>query len=235
MTSPAMASPTPAVPPPLETGQPLTRDEFERRYEAMDHLKKAELIEGVVHVPSPVRHDQHGLPHLHLILWLGNYYLNTPGALASTDATVRLDETNEPQPDAVLFIRPECGGQAHVGAEGYIEGAPELAAQVAASTTALDLGPRREAYRRTGVKEYVVWRVADAAMDWFVLRGDRYEALPLTGGVYRSETFPGLWLDAAAMVRGDLQTVQRVLQEGLASAEHAAFVARLQQRSSATS
>ena len=39
---------------PLEHGDHLTREEFERRYEAMPHVRKAELIEGVVYMPSPV-------------------------------------------------------------------------------------------------------------------------------------------------------------------------------------
>jgi hypothetical protein len=71
-----------------------------------------------------------------------------------------------------------------------------------------------------------VW---DEAVDWFVLRGGRFEPLPLAEGIYRSEVLPGLWLDPAAVVRGDLARVLQVLQQGLASPEHAAFVARLQQ------
>jgi Uma2 family endonuclease len=216
--------------PPLQAGQRLSRAEFERRYQAMPELKKAELIEGVVYVPSPVRHPQHGQPHFRITGWLGIYEGSTPGVEGSVEATVRLDEGNVPQPDALLFIRPDCGGQARVGPDDYITGAPELAAQVAASTAALDLGPRMEALRRNGVKEYLIWRVEDGAIDWFVLRGEQYERLPLTDGVYRSETFPGLWLDPAAMLGGDVAGVHRVLQQGLSSVEHADFVRRLQAR-----
>jgi Uma2 family endonuclease len=227
-----MASPTTTTPL-LYTGQRLTREEFERRYELLPEVKKAELIEGVVYMPSPVRHTHHGRPHLHLGGWLAVYEAATPGVQGSSDATVRLDDANEPQPDAQLFIDPECGGQATVDDDGYISGAPELATQVAASTAALDLGPRREAYRRNGVREYLVVNIADQQVEWFALRGDQYEALTPVAGVYRSEVFPGLWLDPAALLAGDVAAVLRVLQSGLATAEHTAFVARLQQQRAA--
>ncbi len=227
-----MSSPTRTMPPadpvpPLEAGQRLTRAEFERRYDAIPDLKKAELIEGVVVVPSPVRVFHHGVPHSWLVAWLLFYRGHTPGVQTADNTTVRLDESNVPQPDATLFI--VRGGQARVDQDDYLSGAPELVAEVSSSRVAQDLGPRLEAYRRNGIREYVVWRVADAAIDWFVLRRQQYEPLPLTAGVYRSEVFPGLWLSPAALVAEDLAAVLHVLQEGIASAEHAAFVARLQQ------
>src|SRR5215470_14159959 len=120
-TAPLRAS-SPEVVPPLENGDVLTRAEFERRYEAMPHLKKAELIEGVVYVPSPVRHRHHGAPHALLVSWLGQYIAGTPGVEISDNSTVRLDLDNEPQPDALLFIDPACGGQTHVSNDDYIEG-----------------------------------------------------------------------------------------------------------------
>jgi Uma2 family endonuclease len=214
--------------PPLENGDVLTRAEFERRYEAMPHLKKAELIEGVVHVPSPVRHRNHGRPHIHLANWLGHYEAGTPGVEAGAESTVRLDLDNEPQPDALLFIDPACGGQAHIDADDYITGAPELVAEVASSSVSYDLHVKLRVYRRNGVREYIVWRVLDREIDWFVLRAGQYEPMPRDAeGFYRSEVFPGLWLDSAALLRGDLATVLAVVQRGLASPEHAAFVARL--------
>jgi len=214
--------------PPLENGDTLTRDEFERRYEAMPHLKKAELIEGVVYVPSPVRHRYHGHQHTHVISWLGYYEAHTPGVEASDNVTVRLDLDNEPQPDALLFIDPACGGHALIDADGYIEGAPELVAEVASSSASYDLHAKLRVYRRNGVREYIVWRVLDQEVDWFVLRSGQYERLPLDAeGLYRSEVFPGLWLDPAALLRGDLATALAVVQHGLASPEHAAFATRL--------
>lgn len=214
--------------PPLENGDVLTRAEFERRYEAMPHLKKAELIEGVVYVPSPVRHRAHSHPHIHIANWLGHYEAGTPGVEAGDNGTVRLDLDNEPQPDALLFIDPACGGQARIDADDYIEGAPELVAEVASSSVSYDLHAKLRVYRRNGVREYIVWRVLDEEIDWFVLRAGQYERMAVdTEGLLRSEVFPGLWLDSAALLRGDLATVLAVVQRGLASPEHTTFVARL--------
>jgi putative restriction endonuclease len=230
-TTPA-DSDSPESIPPLQNGDRLTRPEFERRYDAMPHLKKAELIEGVVYMPSPVRQDQHSGPHFDVIAWLGLYRMSTPGAEGGDNGSLRLDLDNEPQPDAFLMIQAACGGQAHIDDEGYVAGAPELIAEVAASSVSYDLGSKRNVYRRSGVREYVVWRVLDQAIDWFVLRGGSYEPLPLgADGVYRSEVFPGLWLDARALVRGGLATVAQTLQQGLAGAEHVDFVASLRRPS----
>jgi Uma2 family endonuclease len=217
----------PAVPP-LEPGDHLTRDEFERRYDAMPGLKKAELIEGVVFVPSPVRVDQHGSPHAALIGWMTVYWAATPGVRVADNTTVRLDLENEPQPDALMLIEPGRGGQARIDADGYIKGGPELVAEVAASSASLDLNAKLRVYRDNGVREYIVWRVLDGAIDWFVLCRGQYVLLPAVAGTYRSETFPGLWLAPDALTRFELASVLQVLQQGLASAEHAAFVARLQ-------
>jgi len=147
---------------------------------------------------------------------------------ASDNVTVRLDLDNEPQPDALLFIDPACGGHVLIDAEGYIEGAPELVAEVASSSASYDLHAKLRVYRRNGVREYLVWRVLDREIDWFVLRAGQYERVLLDAeGLYRSEVFPGLWLDPVALLRGDLATVLAVVQRGLASPEHAAFVTRL--------
>jgi Uma2 family endonuclease len=214
--------------PALENGDRLTRAEFERRYEAMPHLKKAELIEGVVYVPSPVRHRQHGSPHAQLIGWLFQYAANTPGVEVSDNSSVRLDLDNEPQPDALLLIDPTCGGHVLISADGIIEGAPELVAEVASSSVSYDLHAKLHVYRRNGVREYLVWRVLERQIDWFVLRDGQYERMPVDAqGLLRSEVFPGLWLDPTALVRGDLAAVLAFVQHGIASPEHAAFVTRL--------
>ncbi len=214
--------------PPLENGDRLTRAEFERRYAAMPHLKKAELIEGVVYMPSPVRYRQHGAPHALLIGWLVQYAAGTPGVGVSDNSTVRLDLDNEPQPDVLLLIDPTCGGQARFSPDDYIEGSPELVAEVASSSVSYDLHAKLHVYRRNGVREYIVWRVLEQTIDWFVLRAGQYERLPVeANGLLRSEVFPGLWLDPAALVRGDLATVLAIVQQGLGSPEHATFVAHL--------
>jgi Uma2 family endonuclease len=214
--------------PPLENGDRLTRAEFERRYDAMPELKKAELIEGEVYMSSPVRVQQHGQPHIRLGGWLATYFAGTPGLVAGDNSSIRLDLDNEPQPDVFLMIQPERGGQARIDEDDYVEGAPELVGEVAASSVSYDLGKKLHVYRRNEVREYIVWRVQDRAIDWFVLRDGNYEPLtPGADGLLRSTVFPGLWLDPAALLRGDLATVLDVVRQGLASPEHADFAARL--------
>jgi len=219
--------PVPAIPP-LEPGDRLSREEFERRYEAMPRLKKAELIDGVVYMPSPVRIRRHGRPHIHLDGWLVTYEAATPGTMAATNATARLSLDNEPQPDALLLIDPLYGGQARISDDDYVELAPELVAEVSASTASFDLHTKLEVYRRNGVREYLVWRVLDRHVDWFILRGDAFQQInPGDDGILRSEVFPGLWLDAPALLRGDMLRVLDVVRQGTASDEQARFVERL--------
>jgi Uma2 family endonuclease len=229
---PSEPTAAPALPiPPLENGDRLTRAEFERRYGAMPGLKKAELIEGVVFMPSPVRLRRHGSPHARLIIWLGYYMTSIPGLEIGDNASIRLDVDNMPQPDAFLMLLPSHGGRANISEDDYVERGPELIGEVADSTVSFDLNQKFHVYRRNEVQEYVVWRVEDQAIDWFVLREGRYERLaPEPANLYRSEVFPGLRLDPAALIRGDMRTVFEVVQEGLATPEHAAFVARLQAR-----
>ena len=220
--------------PPLENGDRLTRAEFERRYNAMPPHIRAELIEGVVHTSSPVRHKKHGKPHIQIDTWIGTYFSETPGTDCSDNATVRLDLDNEPQPDVVLFLERECGGQMQMSEDGYLEGAPELAIEVASSSVSIDLHAKLHAYRRNGVLEYIVWRVDDKAIDWFRLSGGQYEPLaPAANGITRSQVFPGLWLDTKAMLKGEMKKALATLQQGLASKEHAAFVRKLKQRAKA--
>jgi len=211
----------------LRPGDRLSRDEFERRYEAMAEIKKAELIEGVVYMPSPVSNEGHGVPHAKLVGWLVAYEAQTPAVQAADNSTLRLDWDNEPQPDAFLRILPQHGGQTR-DEDGYVAGGPELAGEIAASSASYDLHDKKEAYRRNGVCEYVVWRVEDSAIDWFNLRGGRYEQHQADeDGIYRSESFPGLWLDGAALLAGNMKRVLEALQEGLQSPEHAEFAKRL--------
>lgn len=223
-----MNAPLQAPIPPLREGDRLSREEFERRYDAMPWLKKAELLEGVVHMPSPVRFQQHASPHACLVWWLTTYHAATAGTMVGDNGTVRLDRANEPQPDAQLFIAPKYGGQVRLGPDDYVEGAPDLVAEVSASSAGIDLGVKLPIYLRNKVREYIVWRVADKEIDWFALHQDQYEKLPLIDHrIFKSEIFPGLRLDAAAMVRFDLAEVLRVLQSEPASPEHQQFVARL--------
>jgi Uma2 family endonuclease len=194
----------------------------------MPQLKKAELIEGIVYMPSPVRLKRHSSPHADLVWWLNTYKLATPGVTIGDNATARLDLDNEPQPDALLMINPECGGQARISDDDYVEGPPELVAEVASSSASFDSHTKLHVYRRNGVREYLLWRTLDKDFDWFALReGEYHRVTPGDNGIVRSQVFPGLWLDVAALLRGDLAAVLSALQRGLSTSEHAEFAKRL--------
>lgn len=218
--------------PPLQNGDRLTREEFERRYDAMPDLKKAELLEGIVYMPSPVSHEGHSRPHFDAITWLGTYRAATPGIHGGDNGTLRLDMENEPQPDCFLLIRPSHGGQARIDQDDYVEGAPELVMEIAASSASYDTHVKKRVYQRKQVKEYLIWRVYDRSIDRFMLADGQYLPLALSpDGIYRSKILPGLWLDPAALIAGDMRRVLQVAHDGIASPEHAQFVSRLEQRS----
>lgn len=199
--------------PKLMTGDRLSRCEFERRYHQMPNVKKAELIEGVVYMSSPVRHRKHGKPHAQITTWLGVYVASTPNIELSDNATVRLDLDNEPQPDALLRIETEADGASYVSEDDFIEGAPELVVEIAGSTVSYDLHDKKSAYRRNGVKEYLVWRIDDKAFDWFVLGDDGYEKQEPQSSILKSQTFIGLSLHVDALLDGDMTTVLTTLQD----------------------
>jgi len=212
----------PASPPPLEPGDHLSRPEFERRYAAMPDLKKAELLEGTVYMPSPVKLRGHGRPHSILIGLCERYALATPGVEIADNTSMRLDLANAPQPDIVMFLDPARGGQARIDDEDYLNGAPELILEVAASSRSYDLHVKREVYRRHGVREYVVFRVQDGAVDWFALEdGDFVPLAADAAGRLRSRIFPGFCLDQAALVAGDRHALAAALDAALAARDEA--------------
>ena len=220
--------------PPLENGDQLTRDEFERRWEAMPHLKKAELIEGTVYMPpAALSHDFHSAPHFDLITMLGVYRLATPGVVGGDNGSVRLDFKNMPQPDIYLLILPSHGGQSKIDADGFVAGAPEFVAEIANTSASYDLHQKLEVYRRNGVREYLVWRTMDAEFDYMVLKDAVYRKTePDADGIVRSSILPGLWLNLHAAIHGDWSAVLQTMQAGIASDEHAKFVESLKQISS---
>jgi Uma2 family endonuclease len=207
--------------PPLTNGDKLTRYEFERRYNTISKPKKAELIEGIVYImPAALRFRSHGQTHGRILTWLGNYEVLTPGVALGVEPTVRLDLDNEPQPDAILIIILEVGGQTRISEDDYIEGAPELVIEIAASSAAIGLHDKKQAYRRNGVKEYIVWQVLDQKLSWFSLQeGEYLELAPNQEGVLQSRVFPGLWLAVNELLTGNIQVVLNVLQAGLQSVE----------------
>ena len=213
--------------PTLESGDRLTRPEFERRYAASSDMK-AELIEGIVYVASPLRFQQHAEPHSRLHGWLWTYQVATPGLLLGIEPTVRLDLDNEPQPDIVLILDEAVGGRARLTTDGYLEGVPELVVEIAASSAAIDLGSKQQAYRRNGVLEYIVWQSFEQQLDWFgLVDGDYQPLIPDADGIIRSQVFPGLWLAAESLLSNQMARVLEVLQQGIGSSEYAAFVEEL--------
>jgi len=217
--------------PTLQAHDRLSRAEFERRYAAMPSSMKAELLNGAVYVAQPVRHVYHGRPHSILTGWLCCHADATPGLDIGDNSSLRLEGDNEPQPDILLRVPVEHGGRSRIDAEGYVVGAPELVTEVTASSVTYDLHEKLDVYRSHGVLEYVVHRVEDGAVDWFVLRDGRYERQePDADGIPRSTVFPGLWLDAGALLRGDRSGVRACVERGIAGPAHAEFVARLRAR-----
>ncbi len=217
----------PADVPLLDTGYHLSQPEFHRRYELMPEVKRAELIEGVVFMGSPL-----GVVHARatglISGWLSPYAAETSGVEFGVGTSTILDHDNEYQPDAHLLIEPRLGGQSAVAEGKYVKGAPELVVEVALSSLAHDLHAKRDVYRRNGVREYVVWSLPEARLHWFEFAaGDDARIAPDARGLLRSRVFPGLWLDAAALLAGDLKKVLAAARRGLAGAEHRAFMKKL--------
>ena len=219
--------------PPLRHGDRMTRAEFERRWNAMPDEIHAELIDGAVCMPPLSR--SHGTPHFRFVTILGYYEIHTPGIEGADNTSIRFDDESMPQPDALLRILETHGGRSQVDDEGYYISGPELIVEIARSSSAHDLGAKRELYRRYGVPEYIVWRVEAGIVDWFVLNSGRYvlQSLP-ADGVLRSHSFPGLWIDTASLIQPNPATLLAVAQQGIGSPEHIAFVETLRQRAEHT-
>ena len=204
VAAPSLAEATEIVPR-LHNGDRLNRFEFARRYEADPDVCRAELIEGIVYVSSPVSHDKHGKPHAGLVTWLGVFASFSQGVEVSDNTTVRLDFDNDVQPD-VLLRRITNGASRMV--LGYVEGPPELVVEVSASSASIDTNSKKNVYRRNGVQEYIVWRTEEGALDWFELKEGEYVALTPDGsGIIHSRVLPGLRLAVAKLLAGDIKGV----------------------------
>jgi Uma2 family endonuclease len=217
--------------PPLQNGERLSRSEYFRRYNAMPANVKAERIEEIVYMAAAaaVSADFHGQAHIILSTWLGCYWAATPGVSAADNSTILLDTDNDPQPDACLYILPSHGGRIRKNSNRYIVGAPDLVVEVAASSLNYDLGTKLNVYRRNGVCEYLVYHAYEGEFDWFVLRDGQYErTTPDAERIYRSETFPGLWLGVNALIAEEPAEVLAGLQRGVATPEHGEFVKQLE-------
>jgi len=213
---------------PLVAGEKLSREEFLRRWEALPNLKRAELIEGVVYMPSLVR-VTHGSVELLVATWLGNYAAATPGCEGGCNATWFMLE-DAPQPDCYLRILPEYGGQSSLE-RGFGSGAPELAVEVSLSSASYDLGPKLRLYRAAGVEEYISVLLTESQVIWRRLVSGEYTKLESgPDGLLRSHIFPGLWLDPGALLNRDTPRILEVVNQGLHSPEHQQFAQTLAQR-----
>ncbi len=212
--------------PPLIEGQRLEQPVFHERYEAMPPGTHAELIDGVVYMPSPVG-PEHGRAHVPTLVWLSYYLENTPGVEALDNTSTALGLKSEPQPDGLLRILPEFGGRTRTDRR-FVRGVPEMVIEVSHTSRYNDLGPKLDDYQRAGVQEYIVRALEPDEVLWFVLRADQFAELPRgPDGILRSEIFPGLWLAPEALIAGDTRRLRAVIDLGVATPEHAAFVARL--------
>jgi Uma2 family endonuclease len=210
----------------LENGDRLDQKTFHERYEAMGEHVRAELIGGIVFMHSPQKRH-HGRGQAAIVWWLGEYETATAGTEVQVNPTNVLGPESEPEPDACLVILPELGGQTWEE-DDYLTGAPELVAEVAWASESIDLHAKRKDYEKAGVREYLVVALRQKQVFWFIRRRGKFRELaPGDDGVIRSEVFPGLWLDPAALLRRDRKRLLAVLKRGLASPEHAGFVARL--------
>jgi Uma2 family endonuclease len=229
VTHPPRVSPRKTIPA-LENGDHLDQPTFHERYLAMPPKFRAELVEGVVFVPSPLKMN-HGEHHALAVTWLTTYRIATPGTRSSDNPTVILGPESEPQPDAVLLIERTYGGRAEIDEDDYIDGSPELILEVASSSEAYDMHEKLRDYERAGVLEYVVLLLREGSVRWFVLENEKYREWPISDdGLFRSRGFPGLWLDAEALLEVNGQRVLDALHRGLQDSSHALFVAELSRR-----
>ena len=212
--------------PPLTAGDRLDQPAFHERYQAMPPMTRAELVGGIVLMPSPLSFD-HGETSVDVAGWLFHYRRKTPGVRGANDATVILSPRGEPQPDTLLFIPAQLGGQARINAAGYLEGAPELVVEIGRSSRHLDLNAKKSDYEQAGVREYLFIGLDPDEVRWFQ-RGRRgFTAQPAgPDAIFRSQVFPGLWLDPEALFAADLDRLIHALDQGINTPEHAAFAAQ---------
>ncbi len=217
---------TKAAPSTLVEGQRLDQPTFHALYEAMPPGTRAELIDGVVYMPSPVG-GEHGIAQVPVIVWLDYYAERTPGLQVSGNATTILGWKSEPEPDGLLRVLPEWGGRTW-NEGGFIHGPPELVVEISKTTRYVDLGPKLRDYERAGVLEYVVRAIDPDEIFWFGQEQGALVERPIgEDGLYRSTVFSGLWLDPIALVSGDRRRLRAVVDQGCATPEHAAFVGKL--------
>lgn len=195
----------------LHSGDRMSRDEFLRRWERIPEIKRAELIDGVVYLASPVSELHSDYEQL-FNRWLSHYQERTEGLKVMPAATFLLAGSS-PQPDLALI---RLSGSSRSGKK-FREGPPELVVEIAYSSLAYDLGPKLELYRRGGVAEYITVLLEEKKVQWRVLENRRYHALRPSGGYLKSRAYPGLWLDPKAVFPPRIRELLASVEAGLAS------------------
>lgn len=209
----------------LHNGDRMTRVEFHRAYSQLPEDYRAELIGGIVFEPSPLGWS-HGTSQVELTYLLATYSRHTPGTQVGDNATIMLGPEDEVQPDLVMRIVQEQRGQTRLTRKGYVQGAPELVAEVAHSSRAIDLHLKKERYALAGVLEYMVMCLAPKEIHWFDFAGKKVLSAD-QDGVFRSAAFPGLWIHGDGLLHGDQELTLDTLNHGLQSPEHGKFVSEL--------
>src|SRR6266542_915332 len=240
LTKKSKSNGKPEAIPPLRDGDRMEADEFLRRYTADKAVYSAELLQGIVHITRrrltqdgkemivpPISAEGHAMPDNHLQGIFFVYAAQTPGVVSSGSVTTILpSQATSLEPDAVLRTLPTHGGNSTIGTDNFVHWVPELLAEISFTSGSRDFGKKYDAYLADGVPEYLVWRTAEKEVHWFALKRKKYVALkPHADGTLRSEVFPGLWLDVPALLGGNMARVLATLQKGVASAEHATFIA----------
>jgi Uma2 family endonuclease len=215
----------------LENGARMNQPMFHALYKNTPEGFRAQLIGGIVYVMASPTSLRHGRPHARVVHWLGLYSDETPGTDVLDNTTNILGPESEPEPDACLLIQPEYGGRTTTDENEMLVGAPELVVEVANTTRAIDLGRKKADYQEAGVQEYVVVLAQEQSAVWFRHTADGFVDLAVgADGVFRSELFPGLWLDPRGIFDPTTRRLTTVSRKGLASPEHAAFIADLAAR-----
>ena len=216
--------------PPFEDGDVMDQPTFHALYLETPKGFRAELIEGVVQMPSPVQR-RHAQPSRKVSQWLGAFADATEGTDAFNEITAILAKDSEPQPDHSLIVLPEAGGQTSVSSEDYVIGAPELALEVSNTSVLIDLHAKKQMYDKYGVREYIVVETKRRVVHWFVRRVDQFVPLKVDAdGILKSKCFPGLWLESSALFDRSAARLLTTLKLGLATPEHAKFAAKLQSK-----
>lgn len=215
----------------LENGERMDREMFLERYQNTPEHFRAELIEGIVYVMTSPLKNRHARSDNHLGGCIFVYTAATPGTMGQDNATTVMGKKTVPQPDSALLILEEYGGQSRDGEDDFTYGAPELLVEVAHSSRSIDLYAKFRDYEQAGVREYLIFDLRQRILQWFELRDGRFTPLAADpDGLFHSRVFPGFWIDPSALVARNLAALLAALQRGLASPEHAAFVAELQRR-----